>query len=254
MNKPLFIIQMSFIVTLLIFIFCWGCDEHGANDFTPAQNTYVPPTVITIEGQKNDTAYLYACYKDPGASVFEEVDGAKNCNALTAVSDVSGKVNTRLIGTYFIHYNAKDAVGKPLPTVTRTVSVVKNNADFLNGSYDVASTCTITNNGTHAPTVTTNYYTALVTTGSTNNSFELLALNIGLEKVIPCNALLRDKFIEVNYFSPSYASCVASGTLSPTKNTFTIESSVYPYSPKIICTCKNVYTKRIVLVVDNNHK
>ena len=251
MNKPIISIQISCVVILLISLWCWGCNEDAAKDFTIIQTNGMSSSVITMEGQKRDTAYLYASYKDPGASVFEDIDGIKNCNELTLVSDITGSVNTKLPGTYFIHYNAKDALGKPVPTVTRTVSVVKNKADFLNGSYDVVCSCTTISKDLHEPTATTNYYTALVTTGSTNNSFELVPLNIGPEKIIPYNTFLNDKFIEVNYFSPDYASCRAWGTLSAAKNTFTIESIVYRYLPKTIYTCKNVFTKKLVFIVDS---
>jgi hypothetical protein len=253
MNKPVIIIKISVVVILFVSILFWMRDQEESKDFTATQIAK-PSAIINIEGKKNDTAYLYATYKDLGASVFEDIDGIANCNEFRLVSDITGSVNTKLPGTYFIHYNAKDASGKSLPTATRTVNVVNNSAAFLNGSYNVACTCTEVSSGLHKPTVTANYYTALVTTGSANNSFELAPLNIGLEKIIPYNTFLNDRFIEVNYFSPEYASCNASGTLSPTKNSFTIESIAYPYSRKIIYTCKNVYTKRLVLIANNDNK
>jgi hypothetical protein len=199
---------------------------------------------IVVHGKLNDTAYLYTSYKDEGATIFEDGDRTSICN-FKLVSDVSGTINTRIPGIYFINYNANDSLGKPLTTVTRTVHVVENSAGFLNGNYEVVSSCTAVVSVSHNSTVSVGNYTALITSGSTNNNFVLISLNIGPQRVIPF-ASLNGRSIQVDYFSPEYASGTASGTLSATKNTFTIESTFYAYTQAITYQCKNVYTKQLI--------
>ena len=240
--------KQNSIIFLLVIILFLSC-EREVEDLT-AQLPVLPH--IVVHGKINDTAYLYTTYKDEGATIFEDGDKTSICD-FKLVSDVSGTVNTRIPGTYFINYNANDSLGKPLATVTRTVHVVENNAGFLNGNYDVFSSCSTVVANSHKPTISTCNYTALVTSGSTNNSFVLISLNIGPEKVIPF-ANLNGRSILINYFSPEYANGTASGTLGITKNTFTIESEFCAYEPVKTYFCKNVYTKQLIELERDNTK
>jgi len=235
------------IVFLLAFSLM-NCENEEIK--TDPENTNAVSPVIVINGKKIDTACLYSNYTDRGANVFEDKDGIPNCNDRTLVSDVMSTVNTNLPGTYFITYKAIDSLGNPLTPATRTVHIVENSAGFLNGRYNVACTCTAIIAGASSPTVAMGNYTAIVQPGAINKRFELVALNIGREKVIPYTRL-NGNSIDAGYFSSDYASSSVSGTLAPTKNTFTIESTMYPFSSKVIYRCKNVYTKQLILVANN---
>jgi hypothetical protein len=236
----------------LAAISLWNCEqEETKTDATaPASDTVSP--VIAIIGKKIDTAYLYAAYQDQGAGVLDDKDGIRTCTDFTLGSEITGSVNTRLPGTYFLNYNASDAAGNPLATVTRTVHVVENSAGFLNGNYNVISSCTAVIAGSSNPTVTTENYTATVTSGIVNDGFELSMLKIGTEYVTHWTSL-KGNAIDVRYFSLDYhQSSTASGTLSATKNTFTIESKAYLISSPLTYQCENIYTKQLIEVGRDN--
>jgi len=201
----------------------------------------VNPLTINITGNEIDTAYLNTQYKNPGAFVTGE--GIEmDCDHY---AHVTGYVNTSVPGIYLLDYDYSDAKGHNAATVTRTVCVVKNNTDFLNGFYDVASTCTAIVSGSPNPTATTNTYTATISSSPTKNGFELNALKIGTEYLIPF-ATLNNGVIEGWFYHRNFvtSSSVLTGTLSPSRNTFTIESSVYLYAPPLRYICKNVFTMR----------
>ncbi len=136
--------------------------------------------------------------------------------------------------------------------VTRTVHVVENSAGFLNGNYNVACSCTAVIAGSATTSVTADNYTASVTSGSENNSFELSMLRIGPEYVKPSSSL-KGYAISMWYFNTDYhPNSSVSGTLSPTKNTFTIESKTFPYSPLMTYKCNNIYSKQLIEIARND--
>ena len=115
---------------------------------------------------------------------------------------------------------------------------------FLNGIYNVSSVCTALIPGSSNPTVSTDNYIASVSPGSNNSRFTLSKLNVGPEYVVPLT-FLRGNIIDVSFnISPVdfNQNSSASGTLSASKNTFTIETKVQKLSPAIIYVCKNIYT------------
>jgi len=72
--------------------------------------------VITLLGQSPYTLALGTGWVEPGAQVVDNVD-----KALQAT--ITGTVNTTLIGSYILSYNAVDSAGNVALTVTRTVNV-----------------------------------------------------------------------------------------------------------------------------------
>jgi hypothetical protein len=240
---------MKYISTwLLLFtlalLTCCGMDGAGAG------KTESVPEVITytIEPGRSweDTAYLYSDYWDPGARVVVYVNDMPTCREAGFAPEVTGSVNTRLPGTYYLTYSAADNSGKALPALTRTVHVVENKAGFLGGRYNVACSCTAVAVGAHNSIVTAGNYTAVVIPGSPDHHVRLMTLYTGSEYVI-ADAFLTGSRIEAGFFSPDYLNIDLSGTLSDDKNTFTIESKIQAHSPATIYWCRNVYTRQLII-------
>ncbi|MDZ4664493.1 MAG: DUF5011 domain-containing protein [Bacteroidota bacterium] len=228
--------------TLLLFS---GCGEEV--DLDGLKNEINNSNVLILEGKKVDTAYMFVPYIDPGAIVNKYIDGAITCPENIIWANVSGSVNTNIPGVYTINYSGTDSLGNTLPPLSRTVHVVENSSNFLSGVYKVACSCTVVV-GTNKPVVTTENYTAVVNPANGMGHFQLIPLNIGSEQVIP-QASISGSAIGVGYFSANYhyPNSTASGTLSPTKNTFTIETNFQRYSPAANYICKNVYTKLLTI-------
>jgi hypothetical protein len=205
---------------------------------------------ILLDGKTLDTAYLFTNYKDPGASYFEDRDGTKNCNEYGVVTDITGSVNTSMPGIYTLTYNAKDTSGNPMSPVTRTIVVVESATHFLNGPYNVSCTCTATA-PKEKPVTSTENYTAMVNPGPGKNDFEIITLEVGGEKIIPRCALIGDK-MDVGFFTASFdwSSSSGTGTLSPSKNSFTIQTTAQRFTPSIKYTCTNIYSKLVTIKQD----
>ncbi len=75
--------------------------------------------VITVTGTNPTTVIQGTTYVDLGATVFDAEDGI-----ITSKLVITGAVNTALIGTYTITYNATDTQNLAAVTKTRTVNVV----------------------------------------------------------------------------------------------------------------------------------
>ena len=216
-----------------------GCEQEEINPVIPLPE-------IVLQGNPIDTAYLYTTYTDQGAKFFEDNnDRWVNDGDFIKVTDVSGTVDTKLPGTCYLKYNGKDASGRTLATVTRTIHVIENPTTFLNGNYNVICTCT-----TAAGPISTNSsqnYTASVWANPAKNYFDLMFLNIGAEKIAPITSLSGNS-ITIHHWSPDYYHrSNASGTLSATKNSFTIDTKFYRYTPRVTYTCRNIYTKQLVI-------
>ncbi len=258
----------QFLQLLLFIVFASSCEDYSqsGNLADVADRDTIPP-VINLLGKQVDTAYLQITntilttdsagnytwqpgvsaggYYDQGVAILDNVNGRIQCSRIEP--EVTGGVNNQITGTYSICYNATDAAGNKAAAVTRTVYVVKNEAGFLNGNYDVACTCTATAAGAPNPVVTSSSYTAYVVTSTIlNRVFELSALWIGREQT-PAPGELRGNHFTVGFFNPEYASASIAGTLSESKNTFTVESTACLYSPAITYRCKNVYTIRLMI-------
>ena len=78
------------------------------------------PPVITLLGDAIVNIKLGATYVDAGATAYDKEDGD-----LTSQIQVTGTVNTNVVGTYVLAYNVKDCAGNSAPTVIRTVNVFK---------------------------------------------------------------------------------------------------------------------------------
>lgn len=236
--------KINIVAFLLFLISLMSCDSTEETDVSVYKNY----TEIVIEGNKVDTAFMFVNYTDQGATVNTYTNGIiDKCPEQIIWANVSGSVNTNIPGTYILNYNADDSAGVPLAQVSRTVHVVENSSNFLSGMYKVTCTCTATS-GSNKPIVTTENYTAVVNPANGRGHFQLLPLNIGPEQVIP-QASLSGTTILVGHFSANYhyPNSTAGGTLSPTKNTFTIETGFQRYSPATIFVCKNVYSKLLTI-------
>jgi hypothetical protein len=222
----------GFIVCLVLLLYACA-DEKTERRQTRASDTI--PAFIELMGSKIDTAYLDTYYRDPGGYAIDETESVE--------LKATGRVNTSVPGTYYLDYDYIDAAGNNATTVTRTVQVVENSAGFLNGNYTVACSCTANIAGTSNATITATHYTAAVLPYPANNRFELVQLKISSEYVIPLS-FLSGNTIHLEFYRNSDA--LASGTVSSSKNSFTIETQVYENPPMVTYKCKNIYTKKLV--------
>lgn len=239
--------RTSAILLLLAALFLMqGCGGAETPDTDGMTDKTIHPPLIRLAGNKTDTAYLLAAYRDKGVTTNEFINDQYRCTDIAV--KITGTVNTRLPGTYVLCYDAVDRNGVPAATATRTVHVMENKAGFLSGLYNAACSCTIIGTGTAAgqPTLSSSSYTAVVAPGAINRQFELNLLNIGPEYLVPQTALLGH-VIDVGLFSPDYGRSSFTGTLAPSKNSFSITSQVYPYAQPLIYTCINSYTRQLVL-------
>lgn len=202
------------------------------------------PPIISRMAARIDTAYLNTTYKSSEIEALDEVNGVLRCTNIPV--RISGTPDTRFPGTYVLTYNATDHAGNEAVPVEFTVHVVENPAGFLSGSYNVISTCS-TISGVSVESVGTETYIANVETGTKGGEFFLSALKIGPEYVAH-STTLRGHAIDVSYFSTSYhTASSATGTLSASKNSFTIDAKAYQFYPAVKYLCRNVYTKQLVL-------
>jgi len=91
---------------------------------TPAPDT--TPPVITLLGNPVIYVTYGAEFKDPGATATDDRDGDLTQEiVVTVTSSVYGmtEINTKVPGTYTIHYNVSDKAGNHAQEVTRTVIV-----------------------------------------------------------------------------------------------------------------------------------
>lgn len=215
-----------------------GCEQDAIE---PSTNT---SPVVKIIGKPVDTAFINTYYKDPGAYVNDI-----NCQLIrNSELKVSGQVNTSALGIYFLDYDYTDANGKKATTVTRTVNVLENTTSFLTGNYHVV--CSFTASTPSSTSVAINEYTTVIFPSPYKNQFEIVQLKIGAEFVIPV-ARLNNNLIHLEFYRNG--NCSATGTLSPSKNTFTIQSKIDEALPTVSYTCKNIFTKQqLINIVSNN--
>ncbi|MGP4079227.1 DUF4185 domain-containing protein [Pseudalkalibacillus sp. R45] len=76
------------------------------------------PPALTLNGEETMEVPLGGAFTDPGATAVDELDGN-----LTDKIEVTGEVNTKIVGTYTLTYDVKDYDGNEATPVTRTVKV-----------------------------------------------------------------------------------------------------------------------------------
>lgn len=176
-----------------------------------------------------DTAFLNTFYNSETVEV-------EPCEGVT----VTGKVNTSRLGTYYLDHDYTDAFGNRAATVTRTVHVIQNPAEFLNGFYEVVCTCTITQNESPKTTTLTENYTARISSSPLKDHFELVSLKINSEYAIPVSSL-HGNDIQIGFYRNTDAK--NSGTLSASKQSFTIDTESGGGKPDSKYVCKNSFKK-----------
>ena len=111
LKKSTFIICTVFVLT--------ACDDD-----TDAENTIdTTPPVITLNGANEITLEYNFQYDELGATALDDVDGS-------VTVEVSGSVNTLMLGTYTITYTATDNSDNSI-TETRQVTVVDTTAPII---------------------------------------------------------------------------------------------------------------------------
>lgn len=92
-------------------------------------DTTVP--VITLIGTSSIQVYQGQTYSDAGATAVDSYEGNITSDIVT-----TNPVNTSNLGTYTVRYNVDDASGNSATEVTRTVTVVANNAPVISITTD----------------------------------------------------------------------------------------------------------------------
>ncbi len=106
--------QLTWIVTLLIFLFLSACGSGDSDSVVTADDTLAP--VITLNGDATISHYWGRDYVDAGATAVDDVDGEVNVT-------VSGEVNTEVAGDYTLIYTAIDSSNNS-SQLTRLVTVM----------------------------------------------------------------------------------------------------------------------------------
>jgi len=97
---------------------------------TATRNVHVVDTtapVITLNGANTITIIQNSTYTELGATALDNYDGFLSVN-------ITGSVNTNVIGTYTITYRAIDSHGNSATPKTRTVNVVSSGSSSLGPS------------------------------------------------------------------------------------------------------------------------
>jgi hypothetical protein len=233
-KTALFFVVLAFIV--------FNCKKKVD---TPPNTSDATPPVITLAGKQKDTVFLQSTYADPGATALDNKDGD-----LTPYIVVSGSVNTNMTGIYIKEYNVRDAAGNSAKS-TREV-LVKNAAAFITGNYSVACNCATVTPGQTTLYSNSIYSASAMHSTTVNNSFWLSEMNTGTEGAIagPFNISLSGQSMSTVFFGTGtgYVNTNGSfmtGTLSPAKTSFTIETAVTPVNyPSRTMTCTNIYSRQ----------
>jgi hypothetical protein len=233
-------------LVVLSFAACDKSDDEPEPDPTPAAQASdnVAPAV-TLNGKAKDTTLVGSTYADAGATATDNVDGN-----ITSKITVTGTVNTQAAGDYVINYSVKDQAGNSSAPVQRMVRVNAVAAPaILSGNYAVACTATTLNPGVDPDlTVNSTYNSALTLATPSSTMFGLSSLRIGPVTGPANNLSINGSAIYggsgvVNAPNQTYAYCT--GTLSPSKTTFTIETKYFETMyPNKFYQVRNVFTKQ----------
>jgi hypothetical protein len=250
--------MMKLFGFLLPFLSCLAlsCELIESKDVGSDTSQDTIPPVLRFNGAALDTAFLFTRYIDPGVKLMDEKAGDLFIYKEGKV-ETNGEVNTRLPGTYIITYTAKDAAGNSAIALTRTVNVVENSTTFLNGNYSVVCSCSVLPQGSTTPSLVSTTYTAAVLSTDRRDGFEISRLNLGPVNVMP-GAHLNGSDITLSYYDRDLnytdgSEEVFKNTLSASKTSFTIETKVMPWSPLVSYHCKNVYTKKMSIGLQEVH-
>jgi len=100
----------------------YSAKDKAGNEATLTRTVHVvlppdvTPPVLTINGESTITLHQGATYTEPGATAQDERDGS-------VVVNISGNVDTSVVGQYTVTYTATDSAGNSA-TLTRTVNVI----------------------------------------------------------------------------------------------------------------------------------
>jgi hypothetical protein len=82
------------------------------------------PPVIILNGNDPQIVHVNTSYTEAGATVTDEFDTG-------LFATITGTVNTSVVGSYILTYNAVDSLGNAAIPVTRTVNVVDTSAPVI---------------------------------------------------------------------------------------------------------------------------
>ena len=136
--------NMVFILLVLVFVSPAGADTT--------------PPIITLNGDNPTIVEVGTPYSEAGATVTDDND-----TGLSA--EITGTVNTGVVGSYTLTYNAVDSSGNAADPVTRTVNVVDTYAPVITLNGNNPTTVEVGTSYSEAgATVTDNYDTGLIAT------------------------------------------------------------------------------------------
>jgi hypothetical protein len=236
--------RLSGCIFLFIVVSFSSCEESLESSIHDERDTIAP--IMTLRGSERDTAHLYSRYSDPKVNVLDFIQGRLRCPDDGLSLEVLGYVDHEHPGVYTLTYTAQDKAGNKAPPLTRTVVVVPNPDAFLTGNYNVICTCTASLKGTGTPTVSATNYSVSIVPGETHKSFDLISMNIGAERVVQ-RLTRKSDTLYAGYFHSDYRHSESTGILDPSKNSFTIQTTYFKFTPPVIYKCRNVFTKQLIL-------
>lgn len=104
--------------TVVTFTATDASGNSASADSTITVSDLTPP-VISLIGEASIDVPAREGFSDPGASALDNVDGD-----ISAAIQVSGTVDTTVLGTYTLSYSVSDAANNSAEPLTRTVNVV----------------------------------------------------------------------------------------------------------------------------------
>ena len=183
-------------------------DGNAASEVTRTVNVVddIPP-VITLDGDNPVTIEVGSTYTDAGANAVDNLDG-NITNTMLVVNSVN--VNTSLLGTYEVTYNAIDSNGNVAAQVTRSVIVVDTTKPVITISGtnpdSVEASATQTSRLTHTDT------SVYVTTPSGGNKLSIRDDKWSLNPSIDHNLHNLGGVLEVKGGTYTITGLVSAGT------------------------------------------
>lgn len=184
--------------------------DAAGNQAVPAIRTVIVTAdnigpVITLNGSNPMNVDVNTSYTEPGASAVDACSGQLPASSLT----ITGSLNTAVLGTYTLNYDANDPAGNPGVTVSRKVVV------------GVFTPPTITLTGTNP--LTWPVGTAFVDPGaSASSTYYTAGLTVTSDAATAVNAYL------LGTYTVTYSCTDPSGNTGTTTRTVNVTDAVPP--------------------------
>ncbi|MEQ8909352.1 MAG: DUF5011 domain-containing protein [Vicingaceae bacterium] len=131
--------NLLFYPVLLLGIFLFSCSDDDDSSSSPGgSQASGPKPTITLNGSAQDTISLNSQYTELGATA-KDIDGTD----ISSSVNINGAVDPNKTGLYQLTYTVKGSNGVTSDPAQRDV-LVKNDADYLEGTYVASHVCSAT--------------------------------------------------------------------------------------------------------------